>query len=190
MYARLTCVVCLLLMGAAALPAEKAVEDSNELAVYLRNPAGASTTSLDAMRSETDALMGANGRAIDWLPAPREVSALFLVILEFDGSCELSDDAPAAASIAPTRLASTVIENGRILPFVRIDCEALRRFLTPLLAGRSKQESQLLFGRALGRVLAHELHHVADQTTDHTSAGVTRAAVSIADLTVERAPRR
>jgi hypothetical protein len=108
MYARLTCVVCLLLVGAVAFPAERAVEDSNELAVYLHDSAGASATSVDAMRSEADALMRASGLAIDWLPAPREVSALFLVIVEFDGSCELSDDAPAATSAPPTRLASTV----------------------------------------------------------------------------------
>ncbi len=39
-----------------------------------------------------------------------------------------------------------------------------------------------MYGRALGRLLAHERYHVVGKTRDHTSAGVTRAAVSVSDL--------
>jgi hypothetical protein len=42
------------------------------------------------------------------------------------------------------------------------------------------------YGRALARVIAHELYHVLMRTTDHSRNGVSRSCFSTADLVSER----
>jgi hypothetical protein len=42
-------------------------------------------------------------------------------------------------------------------------------------------ESPIL-GRALGRVIAHELYHIVGQTAEHHDTGVAKAVFSIRDL--------
>ena len=70
------------------------------------------------------------------------------------------------------------------MPFVKVNCTALQWFLTSALG--SKSNPQFFYGRALGRLVAHELYHVAGHTIDHTRIGVTKAAVSVGDLISEQ----
>ena len=50
------------------------------------------------------------------------------------------------------------------------------------LASEPQSERDALFGRALGRILSHELYHVLAQTSHHASCGVAKSAFSVADL--------
>jgi hypothetical protein len=50
------------------------------------------------------------------------------------------------------------------------------------LEGEGFPKADLLFGRALGRVLAHELVHVLTGSEAHGREGVQRAALSGKDL--------
>jgi hypothetical protein len=180
MYARLLAPVCLLTVGAVAATSQSMSEGSNEIGVYLRQTTGASTVVLEAMQRETEALMDSGSFHLQWLHEPHEVAAASLVVVHLEGSC---NPWPAAViQPAVQRLASTSVANGRILPFINLDCAALRQFLARALRGTLKPSPQFLYGRALGRLLAHELYHVVGKTRDHTSAGVTRAAVSVSDL--------
>jgi hypothetical protein len=43
-----------------------------------------------------------------------------------------------------------------------------------------------VLGRALARVIAHELYHIITGTTDHHATGVAKAAFSARDLTDAR----
>jgi len=92
----------------------------------------------------------------------------------------------AAIPPATQRLASTFVEDGRILPFITVDCVAVQQFLALALKGKRSPNPQFLYGRALARLLSHELYHVLVQTADHTGAGVTRAAVSARELVSDR----
>lgn len=95
----------------------------------------------------------------------------FVAVSSFEGSCSAAE--PAVESVAP--LGDTTIVNGHILPFFRVDCGSLvRMFKTQL--------EPAVVGRALARVIAHELYHIVVQTTDHHDTGVAKAAFSVRDL--------
>lgn len=180
MYARLLLApVCLLTVGAVAAPSQGLIEGSNQIFVYMRQGTGVSGDVLEALQRETEALMESGGFHVQWLDEPREVAAA-LVVVHLEGRC--SPWPVAVIQPAGQRLASTSLANGRILPFVNVDCAALRQFLARALRSTVKPDPQFLYGRALGRLLAHELYHVVGQTSDHTRSGVTRAAVSVSDL--------
>jgi hypothetical protein len=182
MYARLLAPVCLLTVGVFAALSEGIIEGSNQIFVYLGRGTRVSGDVLEAMQRETEALMELSGFGVQWLDEPHEVTAAALVVVHLEGSCKPWP--VAVVQPAVQRLASTSVANGRILPFINVDCAALRQFLAPALREK-KSNPEFLYGRALGRLVAHELYHVVGQTADHTSVGVTRAAVSVTDLISE-----
>jgi hypothetical protein len=47
-------------------------------------------------------------------------------------------------------------------------------------------QAETLFGRALGRVVAHELIHMISGSAIHSHEGIARSAFSRNDLTTER----
>jgi len=84
-------------------------------------------------------------------------------------------------SLEPVSLGFTYIMGGEPSPFSNIECDRVRSSL-----GAQPGRGDLAFGRALGRVLAHELHHVIDRTRRHTAAGYTRKSLTAADLVADR----
>ena len=64
-----------------------------------------------------------------------------------------------------------------------VDCDRLRTVLRSDLEGRDASGWSLMFGRALGRVLAHEMYHVLAHTAKHGRTGVTKGALSARELT-------
>jgi len=44
------------------------------------------------------------------------------------------------------------------------------------------QQRNTALGRALGRVMAHELYHIVGETTAHQIRGVAKASLSVQDL--------
>jgi hypothetical protein len=52
----------------------------------------------------------------------------------------------------------------------------------PSLRPMSAEERNAAFGRALGRVMAHEIYHIIGETTAHQTRGVAKAALSVQDL--------
>ena len=45
---------------------------------------------------------------------------------------------------------------------------------------------QAALGRALARVIAHEIYHIVGETTDHQYSGVAKASFSVRDLLTAR----
>src|SRR5207249_4430626 len=92
------------------------------------------------------------------------------------GSC--ARDAAVSTAVAQS-LADTSIANGRILPFFRVDC-------TRLIGLFGTEVEPAVLGRALARLLAHEIYHIVAQTAEHQKSGVAKAVFSIRDLTAPR----
>jgi len=84
-----------------------------------------------------------------------------------------------------SQLAASAVTDGRVLPFIQVDCAGLARLLNPKLASQSRTKQEKLYARAMARVLAHEIYHVVAQTTLHTSKGLTKARVCAEELTSE-----
>lgn len=79
-------------------------------------------------------------------------------------------------------LASTAVDGDRVLPFTWINCETLTQLLAPRLARVASGRRDFLYGRAMGRVLAHELYHLLANKRGHTESGVGKSSFSASDV--------
>ena len=138
---------------------------------------------VEALRGEVDALMSPMGLRFDWRPLadfrPGAVSAA-VAVAHFEGRCEVSG--LAMRGNQPGSLGWTEISDGTILPFTHVDCERVRTFLQTKLLGYRPEDRERAFGRALGRVLAHELYHALGDTPKHGAGGVAKENYTVADL--------
>jgi hypothetical protein len=162
-------------MALALLISITAQAENRTLALYAGPARGLDADSTDVMHAEVQRLLAPAGLDIVWKnSAERKTGEDFelVAVASFDGSCSLPE---SAASATPVSLADTSISDGRILPFFHVDCSRISQMLG------SQVEAPAL-GRALGRVIAHELYHIVAQTAEHHDSGVAKAAFSIRDL--------
>ncbi|MDQ6699902.1 MAG: hypothetical protein M3Z36_06930, partial [Acidobacteriota bacterium] len=92
-----------------------------------------------------------------------------LVVVRFKGACETAA-ASYYSELGPygegAALALTRISDGHVLPFSEVRCDQIRHYIGP-------QDGVL--GRAMGRVVAHELYHIFAGTAKHGSDGVAKS---------------
>jgi hypothetical protein len=138
---------------------------------------------LEAVRDEVDSIMSPLGLRFDWQSLadfrPGRPSAA-VAVAHFEGRCDVGGLVMRGNKVGS--LGWTEISDGTILPFTHVDCERVRTFLQTTLLGYRLQDRERAFGRALGRVLAHELYHVYGDTAKHTARGVAKEKYSVADL--------
>lgn len=72
-------------------------------------------------------------------------------------------------------LGSTAVQDGQVLPYGQVFCDALRRVLPVAEFDIDRTRGDAILGRAAGRVLAHELYHILKQTTHHPATGIAKA---------------
>lgn len=146
-----------------------------------------SAASVDAMKQELDAIMAPLGLDFAWrsLDGVRgnEVS-LELVVVTFKGACEIDDEIPGGGESGA--LGWTHMSDGSILPFSDIDCDKIRRFISGEVRSIEPEQRDRVYGRAIGRVLAHELYHVFTNTTRHASWGVAKGFYTSRELVSDR----
>jgi len=82
-------------------------------------------------------------------------------------------------------LAWTSTVDGAPLPFGQVSCDHVRNRVLKAMWGGDFSRGDLLFGRALGRVLAHEFYHMVAKTRAHATSGVTKPALSGPELISE-----
>ncbi len=137
----------------------------------------------NALEGETVAILTPMRQTIEWRSLakvrPGEV-ATELAVVTFKGSCDLLQPLPRASR--QRTLGLTHITDGAILPFSDIDCDRIRLFLDKELQHRRPADRDGIFGRAIGRVVAHELYHIFANTTHHATAGIARSAFTVKDL--------
>jgi hypothetical protein len=186
MSARVLALLCLaLVVVAPALP------ESNALVVYLTPPTSRDAVVQAHMRREAVALMRSAGYALEFRDRNARRSgdsAPNLAFVDLIGACTVATDptpGPPPDDNQP-KLASTAVEDGVVLPFSRIDCGALSRVLARPLAHEAPGQRAFLYGRAMARVLAHELYHVLAQTRDHAAEGIGKPCFTAADLVSAR----
>jgi hypothetical protein len=104
-----------------------------------------------------------------------------LVLVTFKGRC-IMDTVPPPLYDETGPLAWTSMVDGAPQPFGQVSCDRVRNSVLRAMWGGDFAHGDQLFGRALGRVLAHEFYHMLARTTVHGSSGVTKAALSGAQL--------
>lgn len=138
---------------------------------------------LEALQEELDSVMAPMGLSFEWRPLAGvhgdEVSAE-LAVVNFKGKCDATNLGPHGTN--PGALGWTHVSDGAILPFSDVDCDRIRGFLQGQLLSTRREDREEVFGRAVGRVLAHELYHIFANTPVHGACGIGKAAYTVKEL--------
>jgi hypothetical protein len=141
---------------------------------------------LIAMEREAQAVSAPSALTIVWkTDADRDHDFVVpgrMAIIHMRGRCVSALPFEGTPFSAGAKLGVTHISNHQILPIADVFCDAVREFVTPNLRGGVAESRDQLFGRALGRVLAHELYHILLQTPEHGRSGLSRAEQRATDL--------
>ena len=136
-----------------------------------------------ALHDELETIMRPLGLRFEWRSLSAvsgDAVAVELAVLSFKGRCD-------AGSLQPQRVASgalgwTHVSDGIILPFSDVDCDRIRAFVQKDLRAIGGGEREAVFGRAVARVVAHELYHIFANTSRHGSCGIGKAAYTVQEL--------
>ena len=107
-----------------------------------------------------------------------------LAVVTFKGNCGVSPLFHDRFEYGA--LGWTYVTDGAVIPFSSVDCDLVRAFLSAALMHLRANEREGAFGRAIARVLAHELYHVIAETRHHGAGGVAEEAYSRDDLMAPR----
>jgi hypothetical protein len=190
MSARLLALCCLLIPVASMAWSDTIPSPGSEVVVYLKSDSAQPPRPLEHMKVELRALMRSPGYRVEWREgrtAERDVENAALVVVELRGSCGLPQG-PLAAVPAwhIDSLASTHVSNDNVLPFSWVNCENLTLLLAPALSTEAGAQRDYLYGRAMARLVAHELYHVLANSRDHCREGIAKAGFTVKDLLSER----
>ncbi len=191
---RLNHVSFTLLVLAAQLFAASRIEQNmpNPVGVYIAWDGPSSDRALDAMKQEVETLINPTGLQLHWRLLERRSSDegfSDLVVVKLHGRCNMAgiqDGSPPGPENENQVLGSTHVSEGQILPFTDVECDRIRRSIATLASGASPAARESLLGRAMGRVLAHELFHIFGNTVKHGRQGVAKTSLSPRELIADR----
>jgi hypothetical protein len=155
----------------------------SSLTIVYRFAGPYSEQSVQEMKRELGSIMKGSGVEIDWRERGAladSASFLNLVVVEFRGKCIMEPVPYLYDERGP--LAFTYSSDGNVLPFSEVACDKIRSSVGKAMWGGDYGRSEMLFGRALARVVAHELYHVLARTESHASSGVAKRSLSGSQL--------
>ena len=82
----------------------------------------------------------------------------------------------------PITLGETDLISGGVSVFSNVECDEIRTCISGLLGSSCARDRETAFGRALGRVVAHELYHILGKTTEHARHGISKGLQTSFDL--------
>ncbi len=142
-----------------------------------------SAAALLAMENEAEKVLSPAGVKLDWrlqrdLPENAEFGRM--VEFELKGRCSMHTFPTLFDERGP--LATTYSSDGRLLPFGTVECDRVRASIRRVNPSREYPMSDAMLGRALGRVMAHEVYHMIAGTKEHTREGLSRASLAGEEL--------
>jgi hypothetical protein len=151
-----------------------------ETLIRLDLPQDYSQVAVREMQAELGRIVDGAGLDVRWASASSPVATVNgrIVSVVLEGRCV---GTPAEAFEAGP-LGWTKTANGRVLPYIEIACGRVRSALDSVWRNESDVMRELYFGKALGRVLAHELAHALTRTKRHADEGLRKRAFSVRDL--------
>ena len=171
----------LLLLYPLFLYAEK-----KEVTIIMQFAEGFSPQALQEMQFEADRIARKAGVNLAFKHRHEAAQEAFndLIFFKMSGRCEMDSFPPLLDERGP--LAFTFTTDGRILPFGEVKCDRLRDSIKTAMSGADYSQGNQLLGRAMGRVLAHELYHMLAQSKGHSKAGVARESLSARQLIADK----
>jgi hypothetical protein len=179
-----------LIAGSTAVIANSRPVISTNLTIVLDFNGPHSQQSVDAMERETQGILKGAGVHLDWKSREEAAGSSFadLVVVRFNGACQLPPPPlyDELGEIGP--LASTYETDGQVQPFSEVSCDRVGAFVRSGLHGSDLKRGDLLIGRALGRVVAHELVHMLTGAKGHSHEGVFKPGLTVQNLVAGELP--
>lgn len=152
-----------------------ACAQTHRVTIFMQFQNGVSAEALQQMQLDSEALMESVGVQLDWrfLNDGKDYDHVSeLVVAKFHGLCEMS------SSLEPLKtdgaLGWTHTTDGEVLPFTNIECDRVRRFIYRSVRREGWLAREQALGRAMARVIAHELYHILTNTMSHAADGVAK----------------
>ncbi|MBZ5727667.1 MAG: hypothetical protein LAP87_22045 [Acidobacteriia bacterium] len=178
----------LLCLALAAWPVigEQRGESVAPIALYTQFQQEPPPAVVESLHEELESIMAPMGLHFEWRSLSgshgNEVSAE-LAVITFKGRCDTAG--LVSRRVNPGALGWTHISDGVILPFSDVDCDRIRGFIQKELLALDHLDRVAAFGRAVGRVVAHELYHIFANTQHHGADGVAKAAYTAQELVAD-----
>jgi hypothetical protein len=139
-----------------------------------------SARSLDEMKREVAAVL--KGVRLDWRTRAEAGTSSFdnLVVVRFKGKCVLEPVGYLYDERGP--LAFTHSTAGEVQPYSEVACDKVTAAVRSAMSGSDFARADLLLGRALGRVVAHEMMHMLRKSVAHEHSGAGKATLSARSL--------
>lgn len=162
----------------AGAPSGAPIDTPSAVTVVLDFTAAYSDQSVREMQREAQSILHASGIHLEWRTRSQASRASFdeLVVIKFSGACE--PQATPWVSAEPGSLGYTFVSDGSVLPYSEIACDKVAAAIRSAMPGGVSGDPEMLLGRALGRVVAHELVHMLTASRQHGREGVHRAELS------------
>ncbi|HEV8144792.1 MAG TPA: hypothetical protein VGP79_00350 [Bryobacteraceae bacterium] len=169
-------------------PLAATTRPASDLTVVLDFQGARSERAMLEMQREVGTILKASGVQLEWRTRSEASRESFndLVLVRFSGTCDLGIASQGLGKRGP--LGSTYISDGNMLPFAEIACDRVGDAVRSAMSGGDFEMADVLLGRALGRVVAHELVHVLTGSCEHGLEGVHKAALSGRQLIANSLP--
>jgi hypothetical protein len=126
-----------------------------------------SERSVEQMKRETAEIVKDSGLHLEWRAREQVGGNSYpnLVLVRFTGRCVLEPVPVLYDERGP--FAFTYGADGDVLPFTEVACDHVRASVQSAMGGDDYARPDYLMGRALGRVVAHELVHILTRSRAH-----------------------
>jgi hypothetical protein len=141
-----------------------------------------SDRSVEQMKRETETIFKTAGLHLDWRTRADAGRGPYenLVVVHFKGKCILEPEPMLYDERGP--FAFTYNSDGAVLPFSEVACDHVTASVQSAMGVDDLARPDYIMGRALGRVVAHELVHILTRSASHAHDGVAQTALSGKDL--------
>jgi hypothetical protein len=142
-----------------------------------------SSLSLAEMEREASAALKNTGLTFEWKlrdTVSPDAEFKLLLVFKMKGRCAMDLVPQLIDERGPLGMA--FVSDGQVLSFGEIECDQVKRSVQRILPrGRSEKEERL-YGRALGRVAAHEMYHMLSGKKMHSKSGLAQARLTADEL--------
>jgi len=130
-----------------------------------------------ALKSEVATIWSPLGLQIVWQRG-RRVRAT----ADWTVGIDLRDRVPLAAQSAPQPLGAVAVIDGRMRRTIYVSCGKVRQFVDAAGIRAFDGFHDRVYGRFLGRIVAHELGHLLLDSVDHRDRGLMRPRFDVRDV--------
>ena len=161
---------------------------SSNLTIVMDFEGPHTSASIAQMQRESAGIMKDSGLQVDWRSREEASDLAFdnLVIVRFKGKCIFEPVGYLYDERGP--LAMTHTSDGEVLPFSEVACDKVTTAMRSAMFGGDYNHADALLGRALARVVAHEVVDILSKSGAHGHDGIAREAFSGRQLIGNKLP--